>query len=67
LAKSVSNMVKDFTKTLWPCKSGTKAREPQVCWQTIAGHWRGMYLTPNTGEGHTPVHFRGKFVCFMST
>jgi hypothetical protein len=21
-----------------------------------------MYLTPNTGESHTPVHFRGKFL-----
>ena len=28
---------KDFTKTLWLWKSGTKASGPQVCWQTIAG------------------------------
>jgi hypothetical protein len=32
-----SVMVKDFTETLWLWKSGTKASEPQVCWQTIAG------------------------------
>jgi hypothetical protein len=37
LAKSMTNTVKDFTKTLWLWKSGTKAREPQVCWQTTAG------------------------------
>ena len=37
-AKSVTNMVKEFTKTLWLRKSGTMASEPQVCWQTIAGH-----------------------------
>jgi hypothetical protein len=36
-AKSVTNMVKDFTKTLWLWKGGTKASELQVCWQTIAG------------------------------
>jgi len=36
-AKSVMNTVKDFTKTLWLWKSGTKASGPQVCWQTIAG------------------------------
>jgi hypothetical protein len=36
-AKSVTNTVKDFTKTLWLWKSGTKASEPQVCRQTIAG------------------------------
>jgi hypothetical protein len=28
---------KDFTKTLWLRKIGTKAIEPQVCWKTIAG------------------------------
>ena len=33
-AKSVTNTVKDFTKTLWLWKSSV----PQVCWQTIAGH-----------------------------
>jgi hypothetical protein len=33
----VTNTVKDFTKTLWLWKNGTKASEPQVCWQTIAG------------------------------
>jgi hypothetical protein len=27
----------EVTKTLWLWKSGTKASEPQVCWQTIAG------------------------------
>jgi len=37
-AKSVTNTVKDFTKTLWLWNSGTKASEPQVFWQTIAGH-----------------------------
>jgi hypothetical protein len=35
--KSVTNPVKDFTKTLWLWKNGIKARQPQVCWQTIAG------------------------------
>ena len=38
MAKSVMNMVKYFTNTLWLWKSGTKASGPQVCWQTIAGH-----------------------------
>ena len=61
-AKSVTNTVKDFTKTLWLWKSGTKATGPQVCWQTIAGHWRGMYLKPITGWSHMPLHFRGKFL-----
>jgi len=61
-AKSVTNTVKDFTKTLWLWKSGTKASGPQVCWQTITGHWRGMHMTPNTGECHMPLHFRGKFL-----
>ena len=37
-AKSVTNTVKDFTKTLWLWKSGTKASGPQVYRQTIAGH-----------------------------
>ena len=37
-AKSVTNTVKDFTKTLWLWKSGTKASGPQACWQTVAGH-----------------------------
>jgi len=37
LAKSVTNTVKDFTKTLCLWKSCTKASGPQVCWQTIAG------------------------------
>jgi len=37
-AKSVTNRVKDFTKTFWLRKSGTKASGPQVCWQTTAGH-----------------------------
>jgi len=35
LAKSVTNIVKDFTKTLWLWKSGTKASGFQVCWQTL--------------------------------
>jgi len=61
-AKSVTNTVKDFTKTLWLRKSGTKASGPQVCCQTLAGHWRGMYLTSNTGESHTPLPFRRKFL-----
>jgi hypothetical protein len=30
--------------------------------QTLAGHWRGMYLSPNTGESDTPLHFRGQFL-----
>jgi len=60
--KSVTNTAKEFTKTLWLWKSGTKASGPQLCWQTIAGNWRWMYLTPNTGESHTPLHFRGKFL-----
>jgi len=37
-AKSVTNRVMDFTKTLWLWKKGTKASVPQVCWQTFAGH-----------------------------
>ena len=37
-AKSVTNTVKDFTKTFWLWKSGTKASGPQVCWQTTAEH-----------------------------
>jgi len=61
-AKSVTNTVKDFTKKLWLWKSGTKASGPQVFWQTIAGHWRGMYLRPNTGEIHMPLHFRGNLL-----
>jgi hypothetical protein len=36
-AKSVTNTMKDFTKTLWLWKSGTKPNGPQVRWQTIAG------------------------------
>jgi len=61
-AKSVTNTVKNFTKTLWIWKSGTKARGPQICCQSIVGQWRGMYLTPNTDESHMPLHFRGKFL-----
>jgi len=53
---------KILTKTLWLWKSGTKASGPQVCWQTVARHWRGIYLTPNTGWNHRPLHFRGKFL-----
>jgi hypothetical protein len=29
--KSVMNMVRDFTKTLWLVTSGTKATGPKVC------------------------------------
>ena len=36
--KSVTNTLKDFTKTFWLWESGTKASGPQVFWQTIAGH-----------------------------
>jgi hypothetical protein len=36
-ANSVTNTVKDFTEMLWLWKKGTKASEPQVCWQSIAG------------------------------
>ena len=36
-AKSLTNTVKDFIKTLWLWKSGIKVSGPQVCWQTIAG------------------------------
>jgi len=61
-AKSVKNTVKDFTKTFWLWKSGTKASGPQVCWQTVVGHWRGIYLTPNIGKSHTTVHFREKLL-----
>ena len=61
-AKSVANTVKDFTKNFRLWKSRTKASGPEVCWHTIGGHWRGMYMKTNTGESHTPLHFRGKFV-----
>jgi hypothetical protein len=37
-AKPVTNTVKDFTKTLWLWKSGSKASGPQLCWQNIDGH-----------------------------
>jgi hypothetical protein len=37
-AKSVTNTVKYFTKTLWLWKIGTKASGPHVCCQNIAGH-----------------------------
>jgi hypothetical protein len=36
-AKSLSNTVKDFTNILWLWKNGTKASEPQVCWNATAG------------------------------
>jgi len=62
--KSVMNMVKDFTQTLWLWKSGTKASGTQVCWQTIGGRWRWMYLMPNTGKSYRPLYFRGKFLPF---
>ena len=61
-AKSVTYTMKDFIKILWLWKSGTKASVHQVCWQNTAGHWRWMYLTPNAGEIHKPLHFRGKFL-----
>jgi len=54
--------VTDFTKRLWLWKSGTKASGPQVCWQSIAGQSRAMYLTPDTGESHMLQHFKGKFL-----
>ena len=38
LGEVSDEQVKDFTKTLWLWKSGTKASGPQICWQTIAGH-----------------------------
>jgi F0F1-type ATP synthase alpha subunit len=38
LAKSVTNTVKDFTKLLELRKSGTRASDPQICCQTIAGN-----------------------------
>ena len=62
LGKVSDNRVKGFTKTLWLRKSGTKASGPHLCWQNIAGLWRGTYLTPNTGESRTPQHFGGKFL-----
>jgi hypothetical protein len=58
----VIKTVKDFIKILWLWKSGTMESVPQVHWQTIAGHWRWIYLTPNTGESHIPSYFRGKFL-----
>ena len=61
-AKSVTNTVKNFTKIFWLWKSRTKASGPQVCWQTVAAHWRWMYLKPITGESHASLHFRGKFL-----
>jgi len=61
-AKSVTKTVKDFTKTFWLWKRGTKASGPHVCWQTIAGPWRGVYLKPINGERHKPLHFNGKFL-----
>jgi len=60
--KSVTNTVKDFTNTLWLWKSSTNASGPQVCWQAIAGHRRGMTLTTNNGESHSPRHFKRKFL-----
>jgi hypothetical protein len=59
---SVTNTVKDFTKTIWLWKSGNKASDPQVCWQTNAGQWRGMYLKRNNGESDRPLNFRGMFL-----
>ena len=61
-AKSVTNTVKDFTKIFWLWKSGTKTSGRQVSWQTIAGHWRGMYLKPINSEILTSLHFRGNFL-----
>jgi hypothetical protein len=58
----VTNTVKNVTMILWLWKSGTKASEPQFCWQTIAAQWKWMYLTPNTGESDKPLHFRGQFL-----
>jgi len=56
--KSVMDIVKDSTKKLWLWNSGTKASGLQVCWQTISGHWRCMYLAPNTGESHVSTFSR---------
>ena len=60
-AKSVTNSER-FHQGIMTMENGTKASGPQVCWQTIAGQWRRLYLTANTGENHSPVHFRGKFL-----
>jgi hypothetical protein len=54
--------VKYFTKILCLLTSGTKASGPQVWWQNIAGHWRVMCLTPNIGERHKTLHFRGRLL-----
>ena len=61
-AKSVTNTVTVFTRTLWLWKSGNEASGPQVCWQIIVGHWRGMYPLPNTGQSHRPLRYRGTFL-----
>jgi len=50
LGEVSDEQVKDFTKTFWLWKSGTKASGPQVCWQPI------------TGESRMPLQFRGKFL-----
>jgi hypothetical protein len=62
LGEVINENSESFTKTLWLLKSVTKASEPQVCWQTIVGQWRGMYLTQNTSRSDMPLHFRGQFL-----
>ena len=51
-----------FHQDIWAMEKRYQASGPQVCWQTIDGHWRAMYLKPITGESHTPLHFIGKFL-----
>jgi len=41
----------------WYQGKWTSSMLADYCWTL-----RGMYLTPNTGESHMPVHFRGKFL-----
>jgi len=48
-AKSVTKGER-FHQDIWLWKSGTGASGPQVCWQTVAGHSRVMYLKPITRE-----------------
>jgi hypothetical protein len=54
--------MENFTKALQLWKSGTKASGTQVRSQTIAGHRRMMYVTPNNGGIHTVLNFTGKFL-----
>ena len=52
---------KIFTNALRLRKNSTKAIGLRVYWQTIGGPWKRVYVTPNTGEIHLPLNFRGKF------